>query len=79
MIAGLAAAVVAAAVVAAAYLVFVRTRWGQEIDDLAFEARAAVTPQSTKRTDRLLNAITHDSLAVLGVVVVLTGLLSLAL
>jgi hypothetical protein len=66
-------AAIAAAVVAVAYVVFVRTHWGQEIDDLAFEARAAVTPQATRRTDRLLNSITHESLAVLGAVLVLVA------
>jgi membrane-associated phospholipid phosphatase len=70
----LAIAAVAAAVVALVYVVFVRTRWGQEVDDLAFEARAAVTPQTTSRTDRLLHAVTRDSLAVLGAVVVLLAL-----
>lgn len=66
-------AAIAAAVVAVTYVVFVRTHWGQELDDLAFEARAAVTPQATQRTDRLLNAITHESLAVLGAVLVLVA------
>jgi len=65
---------VAAAVVAVFYMVFVRTRWGQEIDDLAFEARAAIKPQTTQRTDRLLHAVTRDSLVVLSAAVVLLAL-----
>lgn len=65
---------VAAIVVAVFYVVFVRTHWGQEIDDLAFEARAAIKPQTTQRTDRLLHAVTRDSLVVLSAVVVLLAL-----
>ena len=53
-------------ILAALYLVFVRTRWGQEVDDLAFEGRSAVLPQATRRTDRMLNAVTESSLFLLG-------------
>lgn len=67
-------AAVASAVVLVFYVVFVRTRWGQEIDDLAFEARAGITPQTTRRTDRLLHAVTRDSLVVLSAAVVLLAL-----
>ena len=37
--------------VAVWYVVFVRTRWGQELDDLAFEGRRAVSAATTQRTD----------------------------
>jgi membrane-associated phospholipid phosphatase len=68
-------AAVAAMMVAVLYLVFVRTRWGQEIDDLAFEGRAAVKPAATRRTDRLLGTITVESLFVFGGLIVLTAVL----
>lgn len=68
-------AAIAAAMVAVVYIVFVRTRWGQEIDDLAFEGRAAVKPAATRRTDRLLNTVTVESLFVFGGLIVLTALL----
>jgi membrane-associated phospholipid phosphatase len=61
--------------VAVLYLVFVRTRWGQEVDDLAFEGRAAVKPASTRRTDRLLGTVTVESLFVFGGLIVLTAVL----
>lgn len=68
-------AAVAAAMVAVLYLVFVRTKWGQEVDDLAFEGRAAVTPAATRRTDRLLGTVTIESLFVFGGLIVLTAVL----
>lgn len=66
--------VVAAASVALWYLVFVRTRWGQELDDLAFEGRHAVSAATTRRTDRMLHAVTESSLFLLGGAVVLLAL-----
>lgn len=68
-------AAVAAVMVALVYVVFVRTRWGQEVDDLAFEGRAAVKPAATRRTDRLLNTVTVESLFVFGGLIVLTAVL----
>jgi membrane-associated phospholipid phosphatase len=68
-------AAVAAVMVAVLYVVFVRTRWGQEVDDLAFEGRAAVKPASTRRTDRLLGTVTVESLFVFGGLIVLTAVL----
>lgn len=67
-------AAVAAASVAACYVVFVRTRWGQEVDDLAFEGRRAVSVQATRRTDRMLHAVTESSLFLLGGAIVLIAL-----
>lgn len=64
----------AALTVAVVYLVFVRTRWGQEVDDLAFEGRAAVTPQTTQRLDRMLRVITEVSLFVFGGAIVVVAL-----
>lgn len=65
---------VALAAVVVLYALFVRTRWGQEVDDLAFEGRAAVSPTTTQRTDRLLNAVTESSLVLLGGAIVLLAL-----
>ncbi len=65
---------VAAASVALWYLVFVRTRWGQELDDLAFEGRNAVSAATTRRTDRMLHAVTESSLFLLGGAIVLLAL-----
>lgn len=65
---------VAAASVALWYLVFVRTRWGQELDDLAFEGREAVSAATTRRTDRMLHAVTESSLFLLGGAIVLLAL-----
>lgn len=56
------------------YVVFVRTEWGQEIDDLAFEGRAAVSAQATQRLERMLRTITEVSLFVLGGAIVLVAL-----
>lgn len=56
------------------YLVFVRTKWGQEIDDLVFEGRAAVSPQATKRLDRMLRTVTETSLFLLGGAIVCIAL-----
>lgn len=67
-------AVASAAAVFGIYLLFVRTQRGQEIDDLAFDGRSAVSLQATQRTDRLLNAVTHTSLFVLGAAIVLLAL-----
>ena len=66
-------AVLSALAVAGCYLVFVRTAWGQELDDLAFEGRHAVTSAATRRTDRLLGVVTEGSLFFLGGAVVLVG------
>lgn len=66
--------VAAAASVAIWYVVFVRTRWGQELDDLAFEGRQAVSAATTRRTDRMLHAVTESSLFLLGGAIVLLAL-----
>ncbi len=63
-----------ATAVVALYLVFVRTNWGQEVDDLAFDGRSAVSLRATQRTDRLLNSVTHTSLFALGAAIVLLAL-----
>ena len=68
------ASVAAALSVAVIYLVFVRTQWGQEIDDLAFEGRAAVSAQATQRLERMLRTITEYSLFLLGGAIVLLAL-----
>ena len=70
----LAVAAVAAVSVAVWYVVFVRTRWGQELDDLAFEGRRAVSAATTQRTDRMLHAVTESSLFLLGGAIVLLAL-----
>ena len=64
-------AALAAASVAVFYIVFVRTKWGQEIDDLAFEGRHAAKLESTRRLNRMLNAVTESSLFLLGGAIVL--------
>ncbi len=56
------------------YVVLVRTRWGQEIDDLAFEGRGAVRPESTARLDSMLRTVTEVSLFLLGGAIVLLAL-----
>lgn len=66
--------IVSAISVAVFYVVFVRTQWGQEIDDLAFEGRAAVSAQATKRLDNMLRVISVTSLFVLGGAIVLIAL-----
>lgn len=68
-------AVAAAAATLVVYLVFVRTQWGQEVDDLAFEGRNAVKPSATRRTDRLLGTITVQSLFLLGGAIVTVAVL----
>lgn len=65
---------VAAVSVVVFYVVFVRTRWGQEIDDLAFEGRAAVSAQATRRLERMLRTVTEVSLFLLGGAIVLLAL-----
>ncbi|MEN9645224.1 MAG: hypothetical protein RL238_1893 [Actinomycetota bacterium] len=65
---------VSAVLVAVFYVVFVRTRWGQEIDDLAFEGRAAVSAQATRRLENMLRVVTETSLFVLGGAIVLAAL-----
>lgn len=69
-----ATAVAAALGVVVVYLVFVCTRWGQEVDDLALEGRAAVSLRATQRTDRLLGTVTEESLFLLGGAIVLIAL-----
>ena len=61
--------------VVAVYLAFVCTRRGQDLDDLAYSGRDAVRPRATAATDRLLDSITEQSLAVLGTGLVLVALL----
>lgn len=56
------------------YLVFVRTHWGQELDDAAFEGRAVTRPEITAETDRLLHSVTRFSLALLGGALVIIAL-----
>jgi len=66
--------IVSAVLVAVIYVVFVRTRWGQEVDDLAFEGRTAVSAQATKRLENMLRVVTETSLFVLGGAIVLAAL-----
>jgi membrane-associated phospholipid phosphatase len=68
------ASAVAAVSVLVFYVVFVRTHWGQEIDDIAFEGRAAVSAQATRRLERMLRTVTEVSLFVLGGAIVLVAL-----
>ena len=67
-------ALVSALAVLVLYVVLVRTRWGQEIDDLAFEGRGAVRPESTARLDSMLRTVTEVSLFLLGGAIVLLAL-----
>ncbi len=60
--------------VAVLYLVLVRTRWGQEVDDLAFEGRRAVSAGATRNLDRMLRTVTEQSLFLLGGAIVLAAL-----
>jgi hypothetical protein len=68
------ASAVSAVSVLVIYVVFVRTKWGQEIDDLAFEGRAAVSAQATARLERMLRTISEVSLFVFGGAIVLMAL-----
>lgn len=70
----LAIAAVAAFGVAAVYLVFVRTAWGQRVDDLAFDGRTVVDPAVTTQLDELLDAVTRSTLFLLTAAIVLFGL-----
>lgn len=70
----LALSAMAGIAVVVVYLVFVRTQWGQEVDDLAFEGRAAVSPQATQRLNRMLNTVTESSLFLLGGAIVFIAL-----
>lgn len=63
-----------AATVAVLYVVLVRTRWGQEVDDLAFEGRRAVSAGATRSLDRMLRTVTERSLVLLGGAIVLAAL-----
>lgn len=67
-------AVLSAGAVGVLYLVFVRTRWGQELDDLAFEGRHAVRPSTTARLDDMLRTISEVSLFLFGGAIVLVAL-----
>ena len=67
-------AALAAVGVLVLYLVFVRTHWGQEVDDAAFEGRSVTRPELTAETDRLLQSVTRESLAVLGGALLLVAL-----
>ena len=67
-------AALAALAVAVVYVVFVRTRWGQEIDDIAFEGRRAAKPESTRRLHRMLNVVSVSSLFLLGGAIVMIAL-----
>ncbi|MEO6122686.1 MAG: phosphatase PAP2 family protein [Ilumatobacteraceae bacterium] len=59
--------------VAIIYLVAVRTRVGQRIDDVAFNRRSVVTAATTQATDRLLGTVSVASLFVVGGAIVLVG------
>jgi membrane-associated phospholipid phosphatase len=52
----------------------VRTRLGQQVDEVAFQGRVVATPTATRATDRLLGTITETSLAFLGLALVLVAL-----
>jgi membrane-associated phospholipid phosphatase len=47
------------------YLVAVRTRFGQEFDDVAYDGRKIVDPQVTRATNDLLHSVTRSSLFLL--------------
>jgi membrane-associated phospholipid phosphatase len=55
----------------ALYLVAVRTRFGQEFDDVAFDGRRVVDPEVTRATNDLLHSVTRSSLVLLTGAIVL--------
>jgi membrane-associated phospholipid phosphatase len=59
-------AVLAAIGVLVAYVFFIRTDFGRELDELAYEGRSVVRPRATRATDRLLRTISNTSLAFVG-------------
>ncbi|MGH8985764.1 MAG: phosphatase PAP2 family protein [Acidimicrobiia bacterium] len=63
-----------ALLVVALYVVFVRTRVGQRIDDAALDGRATLAADDVQDADDLLQTISLSSVALLGGAVVLVGL-----
>lgn len=67
-------AAVSAAALAALYVVAVRTRWGQELDDIAFAGRAVEDPETTRELNDVLHSVTRSSLVALTMALVLVAL-----
>ncbi len=70
----LAVSAISAAVVVATYLVFVRTSWGQHIDDIAFDGRSVEDPAITADTNDLLHSVTRSTLFLLTAAIVVFAL-----
>lgn len=58
----------------AIYVLFVRTRWGQHLDDLAYQGRDATRTRAGRRSERLLRSVTVSSLAMLTLAFMLVSL-----
>ena len=65
---------VAVAALILLYIVAVRTRIGQEFDDIAFEGRAVEDPEVTAELNDLLNSVTRSTLVLLTAALVLFAL-----
>lgn len=70
----LAASAVAGVVLVVTYLVFVRTSWGQHIDDTAFDGRTVEDPAVTADTNDLLHSVTRSTLFLLTAAIVVFAL-----
>ena len=64
----------AAVILGAAYLVLVRTGWGQHFDDIAFDGREVEDPEITRATNDVLHRVTRSSLVLLTGAVVVAAL-----
>ena len=67
-------ALTSAALLAVLYVVAVRTRWGQEFDDIAFAGRAVEDPEVTRELNELLHSVTRSSLVLLTLALVVVAL-----
>lgn len=56
------------------YLVAVRTRSGQEFDDIAFAGRAVEDPEATRELNEVLHSVTRSSLVLLTLALVVVAL-----
>lgn len=56
------------------YVLFVRTRWGQHLDDIAYQGRDASATRAGRRSERLLRSVTESSLALLTLAFMLISL-----
>ncbi|MEM8619867.1 MAG: phosphatase PAP2 family protein [Actinomycetota bacterium] len=66
--------IVAIALLALTYVVFVRTEWGQRVDDVAFDGREVEDPAVTQALNELLHSITQTSLFLLTAAIVTIAL-----